>query len=184
MVMVGVDEVGRGCWAGPLVACAVILPRTVDGLTDSKRLSRKQRATLDMLLRRSNTVFGLGWVHAQELDRVGLSHAVEHAMRRAVECIKVDYDALIIDGNINYLADNPLSSPLVKADLTVPAVSAASVIAKVARDRFMVEQGVLFPEYGFESHVGYGTRQHKEALKQHGLTPLHRRSFAPIKDLI
>lgn len=179
----GIDEVGRGCWAGPLVAGAVILSRPIDGLRDSKKLSAKKRQSLSLLITESSD-FGIGWVSPQEVDKLGLTKAVGLAMQRAIEQITAKFDKIIIDGDFNFLPDDTRSSTLVKADDLIPAVSAASIIAKVARDKFMTEQALKFPEYGFESHVGYGTRKHIEALAKFGPTKLHRLSYKPIRAYI
>lgn len=180
-MIVGIDEVGRGCWAGPLVAGAVLLGAPIKGLKDSKKLSKLQRERLDAEIRVSAVAFGLGWVPAEEIDQVGLTEAVRLAMERALAAITVPYEQLIIDGNFNFFADNPKSQAVIGADNTVPAVSAASIIAKVARDKYMAEAALTFPGYGFEKHVGYGTAVHSLALKVNGLTVLHRRSFKPIQ---
>jgi ribonuclease HII len=181
--VIGVDEVGRGCWAGPLVAAAVQLNHPVAGLRDSKRLSIKQRVVLDQVVRDSAQV-GLGWVSAEELDKVGLSQAVRLAMTRAIIELGPGTSPIIVDGNINYLSAFPSSEALICADQTVPSVSAASIVAKVARDAYMKAQAVMYPEYGFEQHVGYGTARHREALRQFGLTLLHRKSFRPVREVL
>lgn len=187
-VTVGIDEVGRGCWAGPLVAGAVVLPAdfaiSLDGgwrLDDSKKLRRSDRDRANIGIREAALAFGLGWVTAAEIDAVGLTQAVRLAMQRALDAITVAYDEVIIDGSFNFLADNSKATAVVRADGSVPAVSAASIIAKVARDDFMTEQAALFPAYGFESHVGYGTQRHIEALRAHGICELHRRSYKPVQ---
>jgi len=180
-MIVGIDEVGRGCWAGPLVAGAVLLGAPIAGLKDSKKLSKRQRERLDAEIRLSAVSFGLGWVTAAEVDELGLTTAVGLAMRRAMEGITGAYEGIIIDGNINYFADNPKAHELIGADSLVPEVSAASIIAKVARDRYMAECAASFPGYGFEKHVGYGTAAHLAALKALGICELHRRSFKPIQ---
>lgn len=183
MVIVGIDEVGRGCWAGPVVAGAVILKESIEGLTDSKLLSKKRRLALAAQIHASATV-GLGWVEAGLIDEIGLTAAVGLAMERALEEIVADYDQVIIDGNHNFLAHNRRASALVKADLTVPAVSAASIVAKVARDAYMLDIAADYKDYGFDKHVGYGTAMHLERLKLHGVSELHRRSFAPVAALL
>lgn len=181
---VGIDEVGRGCWAGPLVAGAVLLGDPIAGLADSKKLSKARRAKLDAEIRLHAIAFGLGWVTPQEVDDIGLTEAVRLAMQRAVAEITVAYDEIIIDGNYNYLSADPRSTCLIKADDSIPAVSAASIIAKVARDAFMSNASLQYPGYHFENHVGYGTTAHAAALKLQGICDLHRRSFAPIKALL
>ncbi|HEY5806028.1 MAG TPA: ribonuclease HII [Candidatus Saccharimonadales bacterium] len=180
-MIVGIDEVGRGCWAGPVVAGAVLLDVTIVGLKDSKKLSKLQRKRLDAEIRTSALGFGLGWVSAKEVDRIGLTAAVRLAMELALAEIKMPYEQIIVDGNLNFFAGNPKSSAVVGADNLVPAVSAASIVAKVARDRFMADAATRFPGYGFEKHVGYGTAAHRMAIYANGLTELHRRSFRPIQ---
>lgn len=187
-MIVGIDEVGRGPWAGPVVFGAVVLgDADIEGLTDSKKLTKKCREALDKQIRDKAVAYGLGWVHADELDEVGLAEACRVACRRALEQITVPYTQIIIDGTVNFLAETgkgPYVTTMKKADLLVPSVSAASIIAKVARDAYMCEQDAVYAGYGFASHVGYGTAAHRVALKQHGITPLHRQSFAPIASLV
>jgi ribonuclease HII len=184
MIQVGIDEVGRGCWAGPLVAGAVILNAPIAGLTDSKLLSKKQRQALDIDIRLQAQAIGLGWVEAAEVDKLGLTKAQSLAMTRALDQIEAPYDEIIIDGHINYLSGNPLARAVIKADLTIPAVSAASIIAKVARDAYMVKMAEDYPDYAFDKHVGYGTKLHLERIKDHGLCRLHRLSFKPIQSFM
>jgi ribonuclease HII len=183
-MILGIDEVGRGPWAGPLVIGAVVLGGTeIEGLTDSKKLTKKRRDELDVIIRRDAAGYGLGWVDASELDEIGLSAALVLATKRAVEQVKVPYYEIIIDGTINFLKDTSKAqyvTTLKKADLLIPSVSAASIIAKVARDNYMTEQDAQYPEYKFSSHVGYGTAAHRAAIDLHGVTPLHRLSFAPL----
>jgi ribonuclease HII len=181
---VGIDEVGRGCWAGPLVAGAVILGESIIGLKDSKKLTKMQREQLAVKIEATALAIGIGWVPPQELDKVGITTAVKLAMQRALEQITIAFDELIIDGNINYFPADSRAKAIIKADDSVPAVSAASIVAKVARDSYMTQQAETFPLYGFEKHVGYGTRLHQEMLRLHGITNLHRRSFKPIHLLL
>lgn len=184
MITVGIDEVGRGCWAGPLVAGAVILAQPINGLKDSKKLSKKQREKFAIEIQLQAVAIGLGWVKPQEIDELGLTEAVRLAMRRALEQVTTEYDEIIIDGNLNFLPDEPKARAVIKADDTVPAVSAASIVAKVARDNHMTEIANKYPNYGFDRHVGYGTALHLERLKLHGVSDLHRRSFKPVAALI
>lgn len=183
-MILGIDEVGRGPWAGPLVVGAVVLNNAViDGLTDSKKLSKKQREHLSQLIIESNAEIGLGWVHPDELDKIGLSNSLIEATKRAVSQITSPYHEIIIDGTINFLKETNKSqyvTTLKKADLLIQSVSAASIVAKVARDQYMNEQALLYPEYGFSSNVGYGTAAHIAAIARSGVTPLHRLSFAPL----
>ena len=184
-MILGIDEVGRGPWAGPLVIGAVVLgDAQIDGLTDSKKLTKKRRDALDPLIREQAAGYGLGWVTAAEIDEIGLSAALRLATVRAVEQVKAPYSEIIIDGTINFLSDTGKGkyvTTLAKADLLIQSVSAASIIAKVARDNYMAEQDTIYPGYGFAGHVGYGTAKHIAAIDQLGVTPLHRLSFAPLQ---
>ncbi len=184
MKVVGIDEVGRGCWAGPLVAGAVLLERPIAGLKDSKKLSPKMRRRWAAEIRVQAAAIGLGWVDAATIDKVGITAAVKLAMQMALEAIDVDYEQVIIDGHYNFLAENARALAVVKADDSVPAVSAASIVAKVARDEYMAQRASDFPGYGFDKHVGYGTALHLAGLKAQGICELHRRSFRPIEDMI
>lgn len=183
MIVIGIDEVGRGSWAGPVIAAAVALSGPIPGLADSKRLTKARRAQLSQIIYAKAAYVGVGWVSAAEVDTAGLTAAVGTAMRRAMAGLTIDYDDLVIDGNINYLADVALARTLVKADQLIQAVSAASIVAKVARDSFMTEQALQYSGYGFESHVGYGTQKHRQAIMDYGICELHRRSVKPIKQL-
>ncbi len=178
----GLDEVGRGCWAGPLVVAAVVLQGPVKGLKDSKLLTRTQRDNLSKKIYERGQV-GLGWVEAQTIDEIGLTMATSRAMSEAISQILIEYDEIIIDGHFNFLPDRKVTT-LVKADLTVPEVSAASIVAKVARDNYMIEVARDFPNYQFEKHVGYGTKLHHELLRLHGASILHRQSFKPLQELL
>lgn len=179
--LIGVDEVGRGAWAGPLVVGAVQLAEIIPGLTDSKLVSKKQRKRLAEEIKLKAAWYGLGWVEPDEIDLLGLSAATTLAIRRAIEDGPVA--DIIIDGKINYLSDNLRARCEVKGDLNHPCVSAASILAKVERDKYMVEQAKSFPGYGFERNVGYGTAGQITALKNLGITPLHRKSYRPIREL-
>lgn len=191
MPILGIDEVGRGSWAGPLVIGAVILPDFLDipGLTDSKKLTPKKRELLDKEIRDTALAYALGWVPASELDQIGLAGALKLATRRAVQQIQstsTSFTKIIIDGTSNFLAGTPLAphaTILKKADLLIKEVSAASIIAKVARDRYMVELAQKYPDFGFDKHVGYGTALHKTAISRYGICAEHRRSFKPIQQL-
>jgi ribonuclease HII len=183
-MIVGIDEVGRGCWAGPLVAGAVVLGEPIPGLKDSKKLSKAQRERLTKEIRDKALAIGLGWVWPAEIDRIGLTAAVTKAMREALEQIQINYDDVIIDGHLNFLPDHPKTQAIIKADDTVPAVSAASIVAKVARDYYMAKASEKFPGYGFESHVGYGTAAHMTAIQKLGVCVQHRRSFKPIQKIV
>ena len=188
-MILGIDEVGRGPWAGPLVVGAVILGGAeIDGLDDSKKLTKKRRQDLDALILQQAAAWALGWVSARELDDIGMSEALRLATRRAVEQIqaicrdeKLGFDEIIIDGTVNFLRGTALEkfvAAIPKADGLIPSVSAASIIAKVARDQFMAEQDAVYPGYGFKSNAGYGVAKHRAAIERLGVTPLHRLSFA------
>ncbi|MBL8122244.1 ribonuclease HII [Candidatus Saccharibacteria bacterium] len=195
--IVGLDEVGRGCWAGPLVAAAVLLDAPIEGLRDSKKLSKKRREVLAAQVKSQAKAYGVGWVTPAEIDVMGLTAAVRLAMERALEELQTtstDYDEIIIDGNYNFLAGcdrldlahlalglTCRISTQIRADDSVPAVSAASIIAKVSRDEYMAAAAKQFPGYNFEHNVGYGTRAHSHALETLGVTMLHRKSFKPIQ---
>lgn len=193
-IILGIDEVGRGPWAGPLVIGAVILgPHSADWinqLTDSKKLTAKKRAALSPIIQEKSLAYGLGWVSTDELDCLGLSRSLRLAARRAIKQVlhtKTKFDEIVIDGTINFLQNTPLSNQvtlLKKADFLVKEVSAASIIAKVARDNYMIKLAETYPEYGFEKHVGYGTAAHKQALLKYGVTPEHRKSFRPIQEIL
>ena len=183
-MILGIDEVGRGPWAGPLVMGAVVLGGAqIDGLTDSKKLSKKRREELEPVILEQAVATGLGWVSAHELDEIGMSAALRLATIRAVEAVDCAYSEIVIDGTINFLSETGKGKyvqTMPKADLLVPSVSAASIIAKVARDRYMAAQDGIYPGYGFGSHAGYGVAKHRAAIEKLGVTPLHRLSFAPL----
>lgn len=184
MKTVGIDEVGRGCWAGPLVAGAAILLHPIEGLADSKVLSKKRRNEISIEIQ-EKAVVGLGWVWPEELDERGITWAVKTAMERALAQITTTYDEIIIDGNINFLAEDSRSRAVIKADGSIPAVSAASIAAKVARDTYMEDiMHTKYPYYGFDKHVGYGTAMHIAALFEHGVCDAHRTSYKPIKKIL
>jgi len=174
----GIDEVGRGCLAGPLVAGAVVLPSSWRGsLRDSKLLSRPVREQLSGQIIRKSLGYGLGWVDNFEIDELGMTQAVTLAYERALEAMELDVSLIVIDGNYNYLSEYEIAQTLVKADQKVSCVAAASIIAKVARDEFMRKLCDKYPEYCFERNVGYATKIHQEAIRKFGLTDIHRKSF-------
>jgi ribonuclease HII len=184
--MIGIDEVGRGCWAGPLLVVAARerseLPK---GLNDSKLLTKQKRESAIAAIEASCDL-GEGWVEPEEVDKLGLTAAMQLGVQRALTAIHCDSnEEIIMDGHINYC--NPKYSSVscvVRADSLHPIVSAASIYAKVLRDAKMAEFAVDYPDYGFEKHVGYGTKQHQEALRDFGVTMIHRRSYKPIKALL
>lgn len=184
----GVDEVGRGPLAGPLVTAAVSLPLDrrplwLRDLRDSKQLSAHQRERLAPLVESGALQWSLGWVHATELDDLGMSAALRLACRRAVNQLPQSPDVVLADGRDD-LRLACATEMIVKGDATVASIAAASIIAKAARDRWMVELDERFPGYGFARHKGYGTAQHLAALRSLGPCPEHRRSFAPVAALL
>ncbi len=196
-MILGIDEVGRGPYAGPLVIGACILgdwqnsenAEWIKKLTDSKKLSAKRREELYALIKEKALATATGWVSSAEIDEVGLSEALRLATRRAVEQIqkaKVPFSEIIIDGTMNFLVGTKLEkyvSTLKKGDFLVKEISAASILAKVERDKYMAELDAIYPEYGFGKHVGYGTAAHQKAMEEFGLTPEHRRSFRPVREI-
>ena len=198
MAILGIDEVGRGPLAGPLVVGAVILPEFNDGLMpewigelrDSKKLSAKKREKLSEMILAEAPATGLGWVFPDELDSVGISEALRLATKRAVKSVQAlhtSFSQIVIDGKVNFLELTSLEKYVttkVKADNLIKEVSAASIIAKVARDKYMYELAEKYPVYGFEKNVGYGTAKHIAAINQFGICPEHRKSFEPIKSLV
>ena len=178
----GVDEVGRGPLIGDVVAAAVILDpaKPIDGLTDSKKLSAKKREKLYDEIIEKALAWSIASASPAEIDEINILHASMLAMKRAVEGLSVTPDFAKIDGNRCPALTCP-SEAIVKGDLTEPEISAASIIAKVYRDRQMDELHLQHPEYGFDSHKGYPTKAHMAALVQYGVLPEHRRSFGPVK---
>ncbi|MEM9667636.1 MAG: ribonuclease HII [Pseudomonadota bacterium] len=179
----GIDEAGRGPWAGPVTAGAVILDpeMPISGLTDSKKLSEKKRLQLEQDVKDKALTWGVGWASREEIDQLNIRQANHLAMRRAVAGLNASPELILIDGN-----DAPPNLPctartIIKGDLTEPCISAASILAKTARDRLMIELDEQYPEYGFAAHKGYGTAAHSEALKRFGPCPVHRMSFAPVR---
>ena len=194
MAILGIDEVGRGPLAGPLVVGAVILPdkkpEWVVELRDSKKLAAKKREKLAAIIEQEAPAYGLGWVTPVEIDELGMTEALRLATRRAVKIVQntgVAFSQIIIDGKVNFLADTALAkytSTAVKADDLIKEVSAASIVAKCARDAYMTKVGTQYAGYGFEKHMGYGTAAHMAAIREKGICPEHRRSFEPIKSMV
>jgi len=182
--MIGVDEVGRGCLAGPLlVVAARVKSNLPKGVKDSKLLTRSQREGLFPSLLEA-CEFGEGWVSAVEIGKLGLAGSLKLATERALQGLVLDPgEEVIMDGSVNYLPKQVTNGRvMVKADQLVPAVSAASIIAKVKRDSYMVELSKKYPNYSFEDHVGYGTKRHLAAIKTYGpLELVHRLNFAPFR---
>lgn len=184
-LMAGVDEAGRGPLAGPVVAAAVILDdaRRIAGLADSKALSPRRRERLYDQIRAQALCVAVGQASVEEIDALNILRATLLAMQRAVQGLRLPPKRVLIDGN-RAPALTMLTATLVKGDALVPAVSAASIIAKVERDRLCGELHERWPQYGFAEHKGYPTEKHLEALRQHGACPAHRRSYAPVRDVL
>ena len=183
----GVDEAGRGPWAGPVVAAALLfqpddtIPR---GLNDSKKLNAGAREELFEKLTARNIIHGVGIATVEEIDSLNIWGATQLAMRRAVVALSLAPDVALVDGKLKP-RDMPCAiEPVIGGDGISLSIAAASIIAKVTRDRIMAEHALAYPHYGFERHAGYGTPAHQQALATHGVTPLHRRSFAPIRALL
>lgn len=180
-LVAGVDEAGRGPLAGPVVAAAVILDdmRPIKGLADSKKLTPKRREALYDEIRARALCCSIAEASVEEIDRLNILHATMLAMRRAVQGLRLKPTKVLVDGNRIPPLD-VLAEAIVKGDAKVPAISAASILAKVTRDRMLADLHLRHPDYGFDQHKGYGTAQHLEALRRLGPLPEHRRSFAPV----
>lgn len=181
----GVDEVGRGPLAGPVVAAAVILPPNywVQGLNDSKKMSEKKRDEVFDCLKQDALAYGFGIVSETMIDEMNIRQATLLAMKMALEQLQISPDYVLVDGNM--LPDVSFKQEaMVKGDSRSVAIAAASVLAKVTRDRMMKSYAELYPEYGFEQHKGYGTPFHLHALSEHGFTSIHRKSFEPVKSMV
>ena len=184
-ITAGVDEVGRGPLAGPVVAAAVILPEdhTIDGLRDSKKLSKLKREFLFPLIHEQAIGVGVGEVDVKTIDKINIREATFKAMQIALNGLSTVPEKALIDGHPlnNQVIPN---EGIIGGDDKVDSIKAASIIAKVTRDRIMKEYAIIFPEYDFENNSGYGTKKHIDALKHYRATPIHRRSFKPVKELM
>ncbi|MEA3316116.1 MAG: ribonuclease HII [Campylobacterota bacterium] len=168
----GIDEAGRGPFAGPLVMAGVLLTNNIDGLNDSKKLTEKKREKLFDIIK-ENSIYHIVFIDNSTIDKIGLSKSLQNGLIEIMDNIKANN--YLFDGNTTFGIDNLKS--LIKADAAIPQVSAASVLAKVSRDRYMVEVSNKYPNYSFEKHKGYGTKAHKEAILKYGLCDIHRKSF-------
>src|SRR5277367_461327 len=183
----GIDEAGRGPLAGPVVAAAVILSprRPIEGVADSKTLTPAERGRLSLIIRRDALCFGIGWADHMEIDALNILQATFLAMRRALLAMTLIPDHLLIDGNRlpNILGfGKPLTArAIIDGDVSEPAISSASILAKTARDSYMNQMDTVYPEYCFASNKGYATPDHQRRLALHGPCPLHRRSFEPVR---
>ena len=180
----GIDEAGRGPLAGPVVAAAVILDpaRPIAGLDDSKKLSEKKRVLLAELIRREAVSWAVAEASVEEIDRLNILQATFLAMQRAVAALAVRPESALVDGNRCPRLDVPVEA-VVKGDGKIASIAAASILAKTARDAGMLDLHTLYPQYGFDRHMGYPTAAHFAALNEHGASPVHRRSFGPVAQL-
>jgi ribonuclease HII len=184
-LLCGVDEAGRGPLAGPVCAAAVILDPAVPiaGLADSKKLSERMRARLREQIERNAFAWAIAFASVEEIDRYNILGASLLAMQRAVRALPVAPAEVIVDGNRCPELSVPARA-IVRGDATEPAISAASILAKTERDRIMLALHLEYPDYGFDGHKGYPTAKHVAALRAHGASPVHRRSFGPVRDVL
>lgn len=183
--VIGVDEVGRGPLAGPLTAAAVVLPQqhNIQYLADSKSLTSEKREIALHGVQKSALTIGVGWAGADYIDNNGLTRATQQAMLNALRQVRLPLGKVIVDGAFNYLSKWYESEAIIGADKTHEPVAAASIVAKEARDKFMRVMDSIYPHYGFQRHVGYGTAEHRQAIREHGPCGLHRLSFKPLNAL-
>lgn len=181
----GVDEAGRGPWAGPVVAAAVILhpAHTIAGLADSKKLSETQRNKLELAIKQQALSWAVAEASVAEIDELNILQATFLAMQRAIQALATAPDYVLVDGNSVPKLTVPAHA-IIKGDSKIPAISAASILAKVARDRLMHAYHKQYTQFAFHQHKGYGTAQHAAELKQYGCVAIHRKSFKPIKAMI
>jgi len=184
-LVAGVDEVGRGPLAGPVVAAAVILDdtRPIEGLADSKTLSARRREELSVLIRERALCWALGRAEVEEIDRLNILQASLLAMQRAVMALSIQPELVLVDGNQAPRLVYPVTT-IIRGDATEPSISAASILAKVARDAEMCDLDRHYPGYGFSVHKGYPTRAHIHALQKQGVSSIHRRSFRPVQQVL
>ncbi len=182
-IIVGVDEAGRGPLAGPVYAACVILNPLVPihGLNDSKKLSEKKRETLYDIIIENSLGYGIGSASNEEIDEINILNATILAAKRSLEQIRINFDYIINDGNIYFFKGIFPGEAVIKGDTIHPEIMAASILAKVTRDRFMLDAAKVYPEYGFEKHKGYPTQSHYEAVRKYGATPIHRVTFKGVK---
>ncbi len=188
----GLDEVGRGSWAGPLVAAAIIFDPQKKYITQlwkkinsSKRITARQRNLLSSMIIKQAMSYGIGIISEKEIDQIGLGPANQLVMIRAIQHLSVQPDYLLIDGQIKLAQINLAKQSIIKGDEKILSIAAASIVAKVWRDHWMVTVAHQhYPQYLFDHHKGYGTKKHLELIKQYGVCPLHRRSFKPIRQLV
>ncbi|MFA5560903.1 MAG: ribonuclease HII [Acholeplasmataceae bacterium] len=183
-LIAGIDEAGRGPLAGPVFAAAVILPEKVDFkyVNDSKKLTEKQRNLALQEIKEQAISIGIAMTSVNEIDQINIYRATRETMLAAIRQLKIKPDFLLIDA-MPMETEIPAQS-VIKGDEKSLSIAAASIVAKTTRDKYMLEMDAIFPEYGFKSNKGYGTKEHLDAIEKHGVTPIHRRSFDPIKSMI
>ena len=181
----GVDEVGRGPLAGPVCAAAVILPKgmIIDGVNDAKKLSEKKREKLYEDIIKNAVAYSVAFVEPSVIDEINIRMATHKAMQKAVSDLKVKADFLLVDGNDRIAFDGIESEYVVKGDAKFECIAAASIVAKVTRDRYMVEMDSVYPHYGFAKNKGYGTKEHMLGIREYGITDIHRKTFITDKVL-
>ncbi len=182
----GTDEAGRGPLAGPVVAAAVILKKgaKIEGVDDSKKLTDKKRRALIEIIKKEALAIGIAIVSPQEIDRINIYRASKEAMISAIQSLKIKPEYILADA---MMLEEELGIPtesIIKGDQKSASIAAASIVAKVTRDEYMIEMDKLFPMYGFKKHMGYPTKAHIEAIEIYGVSPIHRRTFEPIKSII
>jgi ribonuclease HII len=183
-LIAGIDEVGRGPLAGPVTAAAVILPEDffLPGIDDSKKLSEKKREEYGEFIRQNALAVSVAMIESQVVDEINIYEATKKAMAQAVAGLHPSPDFLLIDA-VKLASPYP-SKAIIKGDAQSISIAAASIVAKVERDHFMKELALKFPAYGFEKNMGYGTKEHLQAIQKYGITPYHRKSFSPIKEML
>lgn len=186
LYIAGTDEAGRGPLAGPVVAAAVILKKgaVIPGVDDSKKLSDKKRRALIDTIKSQAVAIGIGIVSPQEIDQINIYRAAKTAMISAIKALKVKPEYILADA---MMLEEELGIPtesIIKGDQKSASIAAASIVAKVTRDEYMIEMDKVFPQYGFKKHMGYPTKAHIEAIEQYGICPIHRKTFEPIKSIL
>lgn len=186
LLVAGVDEAGRGCLAGPVIAAAAVFPENFIWsfeVKDSKALTSKKREALDLLIKEHATAWAIGRAEIHEIESINILNATMLAMKRAVTSLSIQPARVDVDGNRAPEWDY-LTQTIIQGDQKVPSIMAASILAKVARDQEMINLSLKYPQYHFDKHKGYGTEEHLEAVKKWGITPLHRKTFEPIRSIL
>lgn len=180
----GIDEAGRGAWAGPVVAGAVVLPKhlIIPGVDDSKKLSPNERERIFLIITKEAVAWSVGVMESTDIDRLGIMEANRRAMKKALRRMRRQPDHLLLDGRELDLGIPTVA--VIRGDQLSHSIAAASIVAKVVRDQIMVRVHATYPEYGFDQHKGYGTEQHERMIQRHGLCDIHRTSFAPMREFI